>query len=99
MVESAFYLVTKDVAMRSGVIKERYRIKDGRFVLDNKDLARIRFRPDEYIDGLKGVEKVDIQTAKRLIAENGYQMGVETSNVGNDVAEETNNETNENEEE
>ena len=99
MVESAFYLVTKDVAMRSGVIEERYRIKDGRFVLDNKDLARIRFRPEEYIDGLKGVEKVDIQRAKRLIAENGYEMGVETCIVGNDVAEETNNETNENEEE
>ena len=69
------YLVTKDIAIRSGLIESRYRIADGRFVLDNKDLSRVRFTPDEYISGLAGVEKVSEEEAKTLIAQNGYQMG------------------------
>ena len=77
MVDITFYLVTQAIAQRSGVIESRYRIKDGRFVLDNKDLSYIRFTPDEYIDGLKGVEKVSKDDAMLLIKENGYKMGVE----------------------
>lgn len=71
------YLVTKDIAIRSGLIESRYRIADGRFVLDNKDLSRVRFTPDEYISGLAGVEKVSEEEAETLIAQNGYQMGDE----------------------
>lgn len=74
--DTALYLVTKDIATRSGLIDSRYRIADGRFVLDNKDLSRVRFTTDEYINGLQGVEKVDDATAKTLIAQNGYQMGL-----------------------
>lgn len=77
MVDITFYLVTQAIAQRSGVIESRYRIKDGRFVLDNKDLSYIRFTPDEYIDGLEGVEKVSKDEAMLLIKENGYKMGVE----------------------
>ena len=69
------YLVTKDIAIRSGLIESRYRIADGRFVLDNKDLSRVRFTPYEYISGLAGVEKVSDEDAETLIAQNGYQMG------------------------
>ena len=69
------YLVTKDIAIRSGLIESRYRIADGRFVLDNKDLSRVRFTPDEYISGLAGVAKVSEDEAETLIAQNGYQMG------------------------
>ena len=71
------YLVTKDIAIRSGLIESRYRIADGRFVLDNKDLSRVRFTPDEYISGLAGVEKVSEDEAETLIEQNGYQMGEE----------------------
>lgn len=71
------YLVTRDIAIRSGLIESRYRIADGRFVLDNKDLSRVRFTPDEYISGLAGVEKVSEEEAETLIAQNGYQMGEE----------------------
>ena len=71
------YLVTRDIAIRSGLIESRYRITDGRFVLDNKDLSRVRFTPDEYISGLAGVEKVSGEEAETLIAQNGYQMGEE----------------------
>lgn len=74
--DTALYLVTKDIATRSGLIDSRYRIADGRFVLDNKDLSRVRFTTDEYINGLQGIEKVDDATAKTLIAQNGYQMGL-----------------------
>lgn len=71
------YLVTKDIAIRSGLIESRYRIADGRFVLDNKDLSRVRFTPDEYISGLAGAEKVSEEEAETLIAQNGHQMGEE----------------------
>lgn len=79
--DSAIYFVTKDIAIRSGVIQSRYRIADGRFVLDNKDLSRVRFTTDEYINGLEGVEKTDYQTAQTMIAANGYQMGLEEEPV------------------
>lgn len=72
---NAVYLVSRDIAIRSGLIQIRYRIADGRFVLNNKDLSYVRFTPDEYIDGLKGVERTSEESAARLIAENGYKMG------------------------
>lgn len=72
---NAVYLVSRDIAIRSGLIRIRYRIADGRFVLNNKDLSYVRFTPDEYIDGLKGVERTSDEIAARLIAENGYKMG------------------------
>ena len=75
--DTQLYLVTKDIAIRSGVMQARYRIADGRFVLDNKDLSRVRFTIDEYISGLEGVEKVSDADAQTLIAQNGYKMGEE----------------------
>ena len=85
MLDSAFYLVTREIAMRSGVIDGRYRTQDDRFILDNKDLSRIRFTTDEYISGLQGVEKIDEMQAKTLIAQNGYKMGL--SGESNDEPE------------
>ena len=58
MLETATYLVTKEIAIRSGLVDSRYRIADGRFVLNNRDLSRVRFEPDEYINGLENEEKV-----------------------------------------
>ena len=88
MVDISFYLVTEEVARRSGVIDSRYRTEDGRFVLDNKDLSNIRLTSDEYVSGLQGIEKVSRQEASRLIAENNRTLG----------KEETEEETNEKEE-
>lgn len=82
MMDSATYLVTREIAERSGLIDTRYRIADGRFVLNDRDLARVRFTPDEYISGLQGVEKVDTQLTETLIAQNNYTMGL------NEVVEE-----------
>lgn len=74
MLDVAFYLVSEDIAQRSGLIGERYITKDGRYILDNKDLSRVRFTTDEYISGLSGVEKITNEQAKELIKENGYLM-------------------------
>ena len=89
MLESAIYFVTRDIAIRSGLKDQRYRISDGRYVLDNKYLSRVRFTVDEYVSGLQGVEKTDETTAQRRIAENGYKMGdIALATVTQPVAEE-----------
>lgn len=76
MVDIAFYLVTEEIARRSGVIDSKYRTVDGRFILDNKDLSHIRFTSDEYINGLAGVEKITKNEAMYLIQQNNYAMGL-----------------------
>ena len=77
MLETATYLVTKEIAIRSGLVDSRYRIADGRFVLNNRDLSRVRFEPDEYINGLEGVKKVTPERAKTLIRQNNFAIGLE----------------------
>ena len=84
--DTALYLVTKDIAIRSGMIESRYRIADGRFVLDSKDLSRVRFTSDEYVTGLHGVEKVTQDVARSLIAQNGFTIGLEPSVKNVDVS-------------
>ena len=81
--DTAFYLVTRDIAIRSGLVDVRYRTLDGRFILDNKDLSRIRFTTDEYVSGLAGVEKITEAEAQTLIARGGYKkgLGVENPNI------------------
>ena len=75
--EKATYLVTKEIAERSGLLGSRYMISDGRYVLNDRDLARVRLSADEYINGLKGAEKVDSNLAKNLIRQNGFKFEME----------------------
>ena len=76
--EIAFYKVTEDIAIRSGLIAERYRTADNEhWILDNKDLSRVRFTADEYINGLSGVEKITENEAETIIALGGYKFGYE----------------------
>lgn len=75
MLDTSFFLATRDIAQRSGVLNERYRIADGRYVLDNKDLGRIRLTSEEYVTGLAGVERISRDKAYALITANGNQMG------------------------
>ena len=76
--EIAFYKVTEDIAIRSGLIAERYRPADNEpWLLANKDLSRVRFTADEYINGLSGVEKITENEAETLIALGGYKFGYE----------------------
>lgn len=76
--DAATYLVSEDIARRSGLIDSRYRIQDGRYVLNDRDLARIRFTADEYISGLPGVEKTTSEEAHTLIAGNNFHLGPAT---------------------
>jgi hypothetical protein len=78
--DTAFYLVTRDIAIRSGLVDVRYRTHDGRFILDNKDLSRVRFTTDEYVSGLAGVEKITESEAQALIAQGGYKKGLGVEN-------------------
>lgn len=73
-IDTAFYLVTKAIALRSGLVGQRYIAPNGRFIMDNKDLSRIRFTTDEYITGLQGVERISSSEAQQLIAEGKYNM-------------------------
>ena len=103
--DAAVFLVTREIALRSGLLESRYRIADGRFVLDTKDLSRVRFSSNEYINGLSGVERVSEAEAQALISQNGYVMGdkglepdtqtttVENQNEQPQVEEETHEET------
>jgi hypothetical protein len=75
MINIAYYLATKEIAERCNLIGHRYIAKDGRFILDNKDLSRLRLTPEEYIEGLKGVEKISQKKAQDLIAKNNYNLG------------------------
>lgn len=72
MLDTAFYLVTAEILQRANLEGQRYKTKDGRYILDNKDLSRVRFTTDEYINGLSGVEKISFETAQHLIAGGGY---------------------------
>lgn len=84
--EIAFYKVTEDIAIRSGLIAERYRTADNEhWILDNKDLSRVRFTADEYINGLSGVEKITENEAETLIALGGYKFGYEGLDDGGNV--------------
>ena len=84
--EIAFYKVTEDIAIRSGLIAERYRTADNKhWILDNKDLSRVRFTADEYINGLSGVEKITENEAETLIALGGYKFGYEGLDDGRNV--------------
>ena len=84
--EIAFYKVTEDIAIRSGLIAERYRTADNEhWILDNKDLSRVRFTSDEYINGLSGVEKITENEAETLIALGGYKFGYEGLDGGRNV--------------
>ena len=74
--DTAFYLVTKEIAIRSGLIDVRYRTLDNRFILDSKDLSRGRLTTDEYVNGLDGVEKITEDEAQTLIAKGGYKKGL-----------------------
>lgn len=77
MVDSSIYLVTEDIALRSGLINSRYRVADGRFILNRKDLARIRMTSDEMINGFQGVERISHDEALLLIGKNKHTMGAD----------------------
>lgn len=75
MVDIAFFKVTRSIALRTGLLKYRYRTVDNKFIIDNKDLQRVRMTSDEMINGFSGIEKISLEEVQRLKAENNYKMG------------------------
>lgn len=100
MIDVQNYVVTREIALRTGDIRFKYRTKDGRFIVDNRTLAKIRFTSDEIVNGLDGVEKITEEEAKTLIARGGYKMGdaEETTNEPDAYEEKVEEETKEEEE-
>ena len=93
MIDVQNYVVTREIALRTGDIRFKYRTNDGRFIVDNRTLAKIRFTSDEIVNGLDGVEKITEEEAKTLIARGGYKMGdAEEDAVDVENTEETTNE-------
>lgn len=98
MVDSQDFIVTREVALRTGEIQYKYRTDDGRFIVDARTLSRIRFTSDEMINGLQGIEKISHDEAEALIAFNGYQMGdieepIEPESVSQELLQESEQET------
>lgn len=77
MVDSQIFLVTREVALRTGDIRYKYRTEDGRFIIDARILSRISFTSEEIVNGLSGIKKITKEEAETLIARNGYTMGDE----------------------
>lgn len=77
MIEAGQFIVTREIAERSGLLAQRYRTTDGRFILGAADLHRVTLKPSEYVTGLQGVERISDSQAKTLIAEGGFLTGDE----------------------
>lgn len=69
------YKVPRAIAQRAGVLGIRYRTKDGMFILDNKDLRRVRMTSEEIENGLQGIVRITPEESTRLQIENNFRMG------------------------
>lgn len=77
MEKETLFSVSADIARRCGLEGERYRIADGRYVLTDKDLQRLRLTTQEFIGGIDATLLTDEQ-AGALIAQAGGQIGTTT---------------------
>lgn len=65
------YVVSKEVAERTGFAKQRYVTKDGKYIINDRDLRIAQLTEIEK----NSLEKITKQQSKQLIAENGYKTG------------------------
>lgn len=89
-VNSAQYLVTREIAQRTGELQNHYRTADGRFILDSRAMSLIRLTPDEYVTGIEGVERITEEQAMTLIAKGGYMLGDTEAETVEDTQENVN---------
>lgn len=87
MREEAYFLAPENVAARTGIKESLYKTKDGKYILSENDLRKVRFSmtPDEFVNGLD-IEIISIAKAKELIGDGAALGGVETTGV-NEVKE------------
>lgn len=74
MIDVCYYLATRDVLARCGLLGQRYRTEDGLYIIDNKDLSRITPTSEEYLNGVSGISAISVSDAKKMIAENSYTL-------------------------
>ena len=76
MVKENYFTASAELTRRAGIIESRYRTKDGRYVITDKDLQKLSLvmTPQEFIGGIDVVE-ISEKEAKRLISEGGYHVG------------------------
>lgn len=74
-IDNANFVVTREVAERTGDISNIYMTADGRYVIDARLLSRIRLTSQEYLTGLEDIEMVSREEALTLIARGGYRTG------------------------
>lgn len=90
MIDNDNFLVSRAVAERAGVIGQKWKTDDGRYILDRKTLSRIRLTSEEYITGLQGVERVTKEEAITLAAKAGWKMGDDEPSEVNEKPSEIN---------
>ena len=95
MIDTQVYLVTREVAQRTGQLQYKYRTRDGRFIVDSRTLSMVRMTTEEYIHGIQGIEPITVEEMEALKAENGYVMGDAPSPVVPKVSEEVSEEVEE----
>ena len=65
------YLVSKELAERTGFAKQRYITKDGLYIVNDRDLRIARLTEEEK----KAAEPITKEQSRQLISENGYKTG------------------------
>ena len=65
------YLVSKELAERTGFAKQRYVTKDGRYIVNDRDLRIARLTEEERM----AAEPITKEQSRQLISENGYKTG------------------------
>ena len=69
------YLASKSVAEQICFISQRYVTRDGKYIVSRRDLRNVRVNVGEKENGLD-VFPITKEEAQRMIAENGYKMGI-----------------------
>ena len=65
------YLVSKTLAERTGFEKQRYVTKDGRYIVNDRDLRIARLTDEEK----ETAEPITKEQSRKFIVENGYKTG------------------------
>ena len=71
---SSYLSVSRSVAVRAGVVSQRYMTKDGRYVVSDRDLRGLRLEPQEYVTGIDAFLLTQPE-AQAAIREGGFNLG------------------------
>lgn len=75
MIDIKFYVISAALAQRIGLVGKRYLTQDGRYIIDNADLKRLSLTSEEFINGVQGLQAINKEEAKAMIALGGYTLG------------------------